>query len=258
MVKHLYLLFGNEERKKLLDDILLFYSEQTEEKKIIEIGEKIVVLLYTGKQFKLDEKLNDLRYRLFKKSIRKKTFTISKLPPTEAAASQHSLRVHTQILKWFQKTIDINKSGWEIKDGVWFPTKLPKNHKLIPDEILKDIRCTCTKGCKKNCGCVANGLKCSEFCTHCFGKNCSNSFQDVAFDEPNESEIVDVLDDIFDPEESFVGNDNEDDPMSNNSDSDSDNENASNSIIDPMDYDSSESETEVTHQQKKKKSKLKF
>ena len=191
----------NPKHLELLHDLSCFYSADTAQKRIVELGEKIVVLLYSGiSNFKLNEKWNNLRFSLFKKNIKNKTFTLAKLPPTEAAASQHSLRVHAQILKWQLKTIDLTKYGWEIKDDMLGPVQLEKNQKLIPDDILKDISCKCTKVCKKKCGCVKHGLKCSEFCVNCFGKNCSNCETPVV---PSNVSL-DELSDDFESDEAFI------------------------------------------------------
>ena len=47
---------------------------------------------------------------------------------------------------------------------------------LIPEEILKTIRCSCSAGCKRNskCSCRAHGVKCSELCEHCAEDCCTN------------------------------------------------------------------------------------
>jgi len=69
--------------------------------------------------------------------------------------------------------------------------KLTGDDKFVPDDILKNVSCKCTKNCGKSCGCVKNGLKCSEYCSNCFGRNCENSLpseQDIFEDELDEEE----------------------------------------------------------------------
>lgn len=126
--------------------------------------------------------------------MRNKGFALSKLPPTEAAASQHSLRVWAQVLKWNLKKIELQKFGWEMKNDAWYPVKLPKTQNLVPDDILKDLSCKCQTDCsKKTCGCVKHGLKCSEFCINCYEHNCKNT-DEPRTDTVNINEIDDDTD----------------------------------------------------------------
>lgn len=168
LIRNLNFLLSSQKHQQLIDDLSYFYSEDTNENKIIEVGEQVIKLLYTGRQFKYEQKLNQLRYILYRTKMRNKSFELSKLPPTESAASQHSLRAWAQVLTWKKIKVDVDKSGWEIKEDSWYPLKLGKHQKLIPEEILKDLSCKCLTDCsKKTCGCFKHGLKSSEFCLNC-------------------------------------------------------------------------------------------
>lgn len=62
-----------------------------------DAGEKILVKMYGGK---LPKSLNDLRYEGFARSLTKSKYNLCSLPPTKAAARQHSLRVYHQVQQW--------------------------------------------------------------------------------------------------------------------------------------------------------------
>ena len=92
--------------------------------------------------------------------------------------------------------------GWKFMSNMYKPVFVDGN--LVPDDILKIIRCKCLKNCKSNCGCVKRGLKCSEFCVRCRGENCLNKQETTELTEENEDEGE--ADDEFD----LVENENSD------------------------------------------------
>ncbi|KAF2890044.1 hypothetical protein ILUMI_16129 [Ignelater luminosus] len=53
-----------------------------------------IATLYSGSS---KMSLNEIRYGIFSTALVKKVFNLASLPPTEAAAPQHSLRTHLQI-----------------------------------------------------------------------------------------------------------------------------------------------------------------
>ena len=55
--------------------------------------------------------------------------------------------------------------GWTFQNNILLPVTTLKAP--APDQLLKCISCSCTKGCGKNCGCRKAGLKCSIVCGHC-------------------------------------------------------------------------------------------
>lgn len=94
----------------------LFGSENSNRKKLTDIGTKALVSLYSGNPN--TDTLNLLQYNLYLKKITtaKSEFNIARLPPTEDAADQHLLRVHLQCLYW--KTMNTNIAnpeewGWK-------------------------------------------------------------------------------------------------------------------------------------------------
>lgn len=194
--------FSKNKNPELFKQLSSFY-ESTDKDTIINIGKEIVLYLYSNKKNPKKISLNTFRYSSYKKSIRTKSFKIAKLPPTESAAAQHSLRVYLQIMKWMNINTDLEAEvetefdptawGWELKNDQLYPRTISPEDKLIPDDILQFISCSCrsSTNCLKNCGCVKNGLKCSEYCKNCIGLNCKNSTvvsMNVELNDENENE----------------------------------------------------------------------
>lgn len=73
------------------------------------------------------------------------SFKLEPLPPTSAAARQHSFRVYLQTQQWRGNELDALKWGWKHMNGKLAPhlTTLP----AAPDEQLRIISCNCKKGC---------------------------------------------------------------------------------------------------------------
>ena len=99
----------------------------------------------------------------------------SKLPPTNNASQQHTLRVLFQCAVWRelnQTCLDPLAWGWK-KDGTSFvPIKTEMD--CAPSEVLNFIRCKCKTSCtSKLCSCKKHGLSCVLACSHCRGE-CEN------------------------------------------------------------------------------------
>ena len=160
-------------RHKLSDMLVeTFYNSGSRKDDIKNAGEKIFFLLLNLPS--TDANLDAARLRLFNSKVIKGCAAIesTSLPPTSAAALQHSLRVYHQIQTWLEKDLDATEWGWKIKDGNYVPvtSKLP----VAPENILKIIYCNCKTGCKKNqCSCLKNGILCGPGCLSCID-NCEN------------------------------------------------------------------------------------
>ncbi|KAJ8729647.1 hypothetical protein PYW08_001228 [Mythimna loreyi] len=74
-----------------------------------DAGEKNFVKMYGGK---LPKSLNDLRYEGFARSVTKSKYNLCSLPPTKAAARQHSFRVYHQVQQWLGKDLPATSWGW--------------------------------------------------------------------------------------------------------------------------------------------------
>lgn len=57
--------------------------------------------------------------------------------------------------------------GWEAVGTSLEPIRTSRAP--APEDLLALISCGCKTGCKRGCGCVKHGLKCSRICTHCAG-----------------------------------------------------------------------------------------
>lgn len=135
--------------------------------------------------------LNKLRYKCYLRSAYRTTAHLASLPPTEAAAQQHSLRVYFQVQQWLGNENDPEQWGWKkTKSGLQpVPTLQPP----APEAVLKLISCKCMKTCQTNCGCKKAGLNCSNMCLNC-ENSCNNmpvaEIEEEAEDDPEFSELL--------------------------------------------------------------------
>ncbi len=149
-----------------------FCDTQSSRESIIVAGKQIIVSLYNGK---IDETLNKLRYRKFcEKSQRgASTITCKALPPTEAAATFHCLRVFYTIQMWMGYKLNPLDYGWVQRNCILRP--VTTNMPPAPEDVLSNIRCGCRGDCTSNrCTCYRVGLKCTPACKVCAGSSCSN------------------------------------------------------------------------------------
>lgn len=140
--------------------------------------------------------LNKLRYKQYVTSAYKVTCNIATLPPTEAAARQHSLRVFHQIQQWLWLGTEKNPEllGWKIEKIGLKPITILRSP--APDKLLQLISCKCKKDCEGNCGCRRAGLYC-KLCETCEG-TCSNvekyyADEDHEVDNPDDQPSTQAL-----------------------------------------------------------------
>lgn len=139
---------------------------------IIKAGNEVIVSLYGGKP---NETLNKLRYRKFVEKAKRGMLTVTckALPPTEAAAKFHCLRVFYQIQGWMEKKLNPLNFGWVEKSSILRP--ISTNMPPAPANILSKIRCGCKGDCDSNrCNCFKMKFKCTTACKVCAGNSCSN------------------------------------------------------------------------------------
>lgn len=150
----------------------IFCCRDSSQESIISAGKEVIVSMYNGKA---NEALNQLRYRKFIEKTQKGAANVSckSLPPTEAAAKFHSLRVFYTIQEWMGNKLNPLNYGWTERNCILRPvvTNLPP----APSDILSNIRCGCKGDCNSNrCSCFKAGLKCTLACKVCAGNSCSN------------------------------------------------------------------------------------
>ena len=159
-------------RQKLSDTVVrTFYRSDSTKDQIKISGEKIFCLLLN---LPSGEGLDAARLRLFNSKLVKGNAALdsTSLPPTSAAAYQHSLRAYHQIQSWCENFVDPVGWGWKQKEDFYLPvtSDLP----AAPAEIMEILYCNCKTGCKQQqCSCVKHGIRCGPGCTNCI-ENCEN------------------------------------------------------------------------------------
>ncbi|KAJ8684888.1 hypothetical protein QAD02_020681 [Eretmocerus hayati] len=139
--------------------------------------------------------LNELRYKHFEKLTQRESFKLECLPPSEGAATQHCYRTYHQIQMWFGIRKDATSWGWKRSSNGLTP--IYSSDRLIPEDLMKKIHCTCKTGCKsENCSCQKYGLRCTNLCSGCSGGKCSN----IDIDIPNASEQDLLSTELLDPD----------------------------------------------------------
>lgn len=166
-------------------------------------GTKFLLRCYGQKTL---NSLNDARIKLWKNKIAKSNSTAPKLealPPTDEAFQENLKRAHLQAAIW-RNSLKSDPSNVNVLDFGWahdeaskclVPVAVPHGVKLVPDNILKIIRCGCCSesACKNfHCSCNKSGLPCSTFCECEGGINCCNPRKSKT--ATTESEINDVDD----------------------------------------------------------------
>lgn len=129
----------------------------------------------------------------------KSKFNLASLPPTKAAARQHSFRTYHQVQQWYGAKKNPEVWGWKKnKNGL---TPITTLKEPAPKKLLKLISCKCKKGCQSACGCRKAGLKCSIVCIYCNG-SCQN-VQEILYDSDNEEETDTFLQEVLSFSEDF-------------------------------------------------------
>lgn len=199
-------------KKPYLNEVIeVFKNPNADPEVIAKAGERFIVELYSYSDVKnrKSTSLNNYRYACFTASAYKRKFNIASLPPTEAAARQHSFRTYHQIQQWYGNEHNVEQWGWKKDKNGLIPVTTVEPP--APDSLLKLISCKCKKGCHKACGCRKAGLKCSVVCTNC-GGSCDNS-QFPSQDSSEDEETDTILEQINDEIENEEDRDETDDPI---------------------------------------------
>lgn len=160
-----------QKKRDILDLAKVFLLPDSNHETIKEAGEKCLIALYGGNTY--HEKLENLRFRLFIKAAASAKVNLSRLPPTQEAASFHSFRTYHQVQMWLGNEKDPTEWGWSKSTVGLVPVTTTSSP--APSNLLKLISCRCKKGCTGACTCRKAGLKCSALCTPCSAKNCQNA-----------------------------------------------------------------------------------
>ena len=158
----------------LAKTVTVFNIPEADTEDIAKAGEDFLLALYGAST---SQSLDDFRLTAFKKNAKKPTnrvFQMASLPPTSAAARQHSLRTYCQVQQWLENDIDPTKWRWILSNGSFlpFPTDLPS----APDKVLRIVSCNCKAGCNRGCSCRRAEMPCSPIC-NCMGLACNNALE---------------------------------------------------------------------------------
>ena len=131
-------------------------------------------------------KLEELRVSAYKDMCAKGKVQPERLPPTEGAVEQHSLRSYLQIQDWMSlecTSLDPKEFGWQRNTPEECYEPIGTTDAIAPDKLLNLISCGCKTGCNHQCSCKKNGIKCMSSCTVCRGSDCANAKQVTAEDD---------------------------------------------------------------------------
>jgi len=160
-----------EKNDELREVLYMFKKRKLDIDVLTAAGEKIFFMFCgTG-----EVSLNSLRYKQFVKSVTETKFNLSSLPPTAAAARQHTFRAYHQVQIWLDIYQDPEKWGWRRTPLGLEPIMTTQDP--APPAVLQSISCKCKRKCGTACGCRKAGLKCSVICEHCSGESCTNIAQ---------------------------------------------------------------------------------
>lgn len=181
-------------KKHLIPEAEKFYDPNATAENIAAAGIKIIHELFDSKcEFKT---LHGIRFSCFVKSSKKGSIKLESLPPTEGSAVQHSYRTYLQVQLWLGNKQRATDWGWKMNRDTLVP--IYTLCQLYPDALLKQISCSCKKGCKvKTCTCKKYGLFCSSLCLACTEETCSN--MEKEFIEIPEQGLFDIQE-----EENFI------------------------------------------------------
>lgn len=163
-----------KENEQLQRPVKIFNQKNASKFEIAKAGEKFILVLYGNEKCPT---LDDLRFQMYRKKISTldlhSKFDLTTLPPTTAAAMQHSYRVYYQVQTWMGEILNPTDWGWHINEGALLPTQTLKPP--APENLLKLMFCQCKANCTSQCECKRSDLSCSALCGHCEGVTCENS-----------------------------------------------------------------------------------
>ncbi|KAF6198694.1 hypothetical protein GE061_008446, partial [Apolygus lucorum] len=86
--------------------VSIFMDHNATPDQVADAGAQFIAAVYSSAS---NTPLNDLRLHHFEKALSKVNFSLASLPPTAAAARQHSLRVYLQVQLWKGTAMDPKK-----------------------------------------------------------------------------------------------------------------------------------------------------
>ncbi|CAG9812819.1 unnamed protein product [Phaedon cochleariae] len=154
----------------LADVVSVFKNPEATPESIATAGERFLVNLY-GFTGRTEPSINRLRYINYAKAAFKTSSKIAALPPSAAAATQHSFRVYLQVQQWLG--VEKNAEDWGWKRATNGLEPINSLQASAPLELLRLVSCRCIKTWAKKCSCKKAGLDCTNLCIDCEG-SCNN------------------------------------------------------------------------------------
>ena len=227
--KKKFLKMTNEENKVPCKILKTFLNKDSSKEKIQESGVKLFELMFQrvspklaktvlqrkkakrkqtseqadGNLMKTKQRtLSELRLVAYKGMCAREKIQPERLPATEGAAVQHSLRSFLQIHDWMTlqcTSLNPTQYGWQRNspDSEYEP--IGSLDPIAPQQLQSLISCGCKTGCENNrCSCRRNNIKCLSFCSVCRGVECENAQQGLIQAEDNDicSDSEEEYDDV--------------------------------------------------------------
>lgn len=189
--------FNLVHNKKQYDQLKTFTNADSTHQQVQEAGESFLLKLYGAPDC---ASLDEFRYIAYKMAVTRtslsSSFQLASLPPTSAAAKQHSFRTYLTVQEWMGRPLQPTAWGWKL-DGILTPVETDRP--IAPDTLLNMIFCGCkADGCGASCGCRKMGVHCSALCTKCSAQTCNNVAPMSSFlddEEDTEAQVSPETDD---------------------------------------------------------------
>jgi len=95
------------------------------------------------------------------KSLLPTSFKLEALPPTNAAARQHSFQAYLTVQQWKGNKLNPVEWGWRVKYNMIVMFQLKQINQWLRRAFLTLVSCGCKAGCGKACGCWNLELHCN-------------------------------------------------------------------------------------------------
>ena len=145
----------------------LFLNSDSTHEEIQRAGESFLLKLYGA------SKCASLCYKkAVTKTYLSSSSQLATLPPTSAAAKQHSFRTYFTVQEWIGRSLQPTDWRWKLEDIL---TPIDSDPPIAPETLLNMISCGCkADGCGVSCGCRKTGVHSSTLRANCCGQTCNN------------------------------------------------------------------------------------
>ncbi|KAG1677542.1 hypothetical protein GQR58_013879 [Nymphon striatum] len=180
--------------KREYDLLETFTNNGSTHEEVKRARETFVLKLYGASNYESLDKYRHIAYkRAIGRSSLSSSFQLASLPPTSAAAKQHSYRTYHTVQEWMGITLPPTEWGWRSHDGTLAPVETDRP--VAPDSLLNMVSCGCKPdGCSNmTCSCNKLGLFCTSMRSKCSSQTCNNttpSLLDVDDEEIEPSSVV--------------------------------------------------------------------